>query len=336
MFQITEFTYARLASITARVEKHGDDDKPAVSLKLEIEAPNTLLDVIDPGIRHSLYKAVDDQEQLPGVEPATPVLRCNSFEKHALTTAHEGWTLAVDYGINEEAPMVFGGCKVDKFAVEAKQGGSIVLSFRVGTSDIDADKVGRLHMHNGDDIAVTLKAPEKKPDAIDGSVEAFEADHPGAGEGDATDLFAETSSEGDAAKPDSNVPDDDPFYPDAVALVRAKMRASISLVQRDFQIGYNRAARLLERMEAEGVVSAQDAEGNRTVIGAALNPDAMDAGGSKRTARGRDKTKAALAAGLAQHQASDSTQALTAASDAAQAHIKAVAAKHEAAEGAAS
>lgn len=147
--------------------------------------PNTLLDVIDPQIRHALYMPVDGQDQLPGVEPATPVLRCNSFEKHTLATAHEGWTLAVDYGIDEEAPMLFGGCKVDKFSVDAKQGGSVVLSFRVGTSDIDADRLGKLGMHNGDEIAITLKAPEKKQEAIDGSVEAFQADHPDAG-----DLFA--------------------------------------------------------------------------------------------------------------------------------------------------
>ncbi len=44
MFQIPEFTPARVASITNRVEKHGDDDKPAVSIKLQIEGPNTLLD----------------------------------------------------------------------------------------------------------------------------------------------------------------------------------------------------------------------------------------------------------------------------------------------------
>lgn len=40
MFQILEFTYATLASLTTRVEKHGDDNKPAVSMRLEIEAPN--------------------------------------------------------------------------------------------------------------------------------------------------------------------------------------------------------------------------------------------------------------------------------------------------------
>ena len=47
-------------------------------------------------------------------------------------------------------------------------------------------------MHNGQSIWITLKAPEKKPEPIDGTQEAFDADHPGTGEGDATDLFAQT------------------------------------------------------------------------------------------------------------------------------------------------
>ena len=53
MFQLTEMTQATIASVTPRVEKHGDDDKPAVSIKLQqIEGPNTLLDAIDTNIRH--------------------------------------------------------------------------------------------------------------------------------------------------------------------------------------------------------------------------------------------------------------------------------------------
>jgi hypothetical protein len=185
MFQITDMTEAHVCSVTNRVEKHGEDDKPAVSIALEITAANTLLDAIDPMLRHALYTAVEGQEQLPGVEPATPVLRCNSFEKHMLTTSHDGWALAVDDGIDGTAPMVFGGCKVDKFTVDPKQGGSIVLRFRVGTSDVDADKLGKLAMHNGQSIWITLTAPEKPADAIDGTQAAFDADHP-----DATDLFA--------------------------------------------------------------------------------------------------------------------------------------------------
>lgn len=185
MFQIHDMTEAHLSTVTNRVEKHGDDDRPAVSLGLEIMAPNTLLDQIDPALRHALYKAVDDQEALPGVEPATPVLRCNSFDTHALTTVHEGWTLAVDDGIDDTRPMMFGGVKIDKFKLEAKQGGIIVLRFRAGTCDIDADKLGKLAMRNGQSIWITLTAPEKNAAAIDGTQAAFDADHPDAG-----DLFA--------------------------------------------------------------------------------------------------------------------------------------------------
>jgi hypothetical protein len=206
-FEIKTMTEARVASVTNRVEKHGDDDVPAVSIGLEITAANTLLDTIDTTLRHALYKAVEGQEDLPGVEPATPVLRCNSFETHALTTTHEGWTLEVDDGIDGTQPMVFGGCKLGKFRVQAKQGGSIVLTFRAGTSDVDADKLGKLGMHVGQSIWITLHAPTARPDAIDGSVGAFERDHP-AGEGDATDLFRQKHGAGGAG-PD----DDEPAAP---------------------------------------------------------------------------------------------------------------------------
>ena len=97
----------------------------------------------------------------------------------------------MDDGIDDTKPISFGGCKVDKFSFEAKQGGSIELRFRVGTSDVDAEKLGKLAMHNGQSIWITLRAPEKKPDAIDGSTEAFEKDHPDAGT-----LFAEAHGDG--------------------------------------------------------------------------------------------------------------------------------------------
>lgn len=58
----------------------------------------------------------------------------------------------------------------------------------------------------------------------------------------------------------------DPFYDKAVELVVEKQHASTSLVQRVFRIGYNRAARIIERMEREGLVSAQDGARPREVL----------------------------------------------------------------------
>jgi hypothetical protein len=161
MLQIQEFTEARMATLTTRIQKHGDEDVPAVSLGLVLTVANTLLDSIDPCIRESLFKRIDGQPDLPGVESSTPVLRCNTVDSTRLTTKYEGWTLEVDDGIDDTQPKTFSGCKVDKFVVEAKQGGSCVLSLRVGTSDLDAERSGLLAMHVGQSIWIKLRAPEK-------------------------------------------------------------------------------------------------------------------------------------------------------------------------------
>lgn len=173
MLQIHEFTEAHLATLTPRSQKHGDDEVPAVSLGLELTVGNTLLDAIDPNIREALFKRIDGQPDLPGVESSTPVLRCNTIDRVTLPTKYEGWTLEVDDGIDDTTPKAFGSCKVDKFSVEPKQGGSCLLRIRIGTSDLDAERSGMLGMHVGQSIWIKLRAPEKQveepvqPDAED-------------------------------------------------------------------------------------------------------------------------------------------------------------------------
>jgi DNA segregation ATPase FtsK/SpoIIIE, S-DNA-T family len=74
-------------------------------------------------------------------------------------------------------------------------------------------------------------------------------------EGGAQDLFGET--------PDAEA---DPLYDEAVSFVLRTRRASISSVQRQLRIGYNRAARLVEQMESAGLVSPMGTNGNREVL----------------------------------------------------------------------
>lgn len=192
-FELLEFNEAHVATFTKRVEKHGDEDKQAVSMGLEITTKNFVLDMLDAQLRHALFKAKDeDQEDVPGVPASTPVLRSNAIDRVVLPNKHEGWTLVVDAGLGEDSPMKLGGVKLSKFSVEPKQGGSVVLRFTAGTADIDAEKLGYLGMHHGDSLWIKLHAPTVKPDAIDGTQEAFDADHP---EPDATDLFAAQGEE---------------------------------------------------------------------------------------------------------------------------------------------
>ncbi len=71
----------------------------------------------------------------------------------------------------------------------------------------------------------------------------------------------------DAAAPgDAPQGEADPLYDQAVEVVVKSRRASISFVQRQLRIGYNRAARLLEQMEQSGLVSAMQSNGNREIL----------------------------------------------------------------------
>ena len=276
MFQLQSLTEVRVTSVTNRVERHGEDEQPAVSLGLELTDANTSLDLIDPKIREALYKAVEGQDQLPGVEPATPVLRCNAFDRHTLATAYEGWTLSVDDGVDESKPMVFGGCKIDKFSVEAKQGGSVVLRFRAGTSDVDAEKLGKIAMHNGQSIWITLSAPKPGDEPIDGTTEAFRKDHP-----DATDLFtAGGADDPDGADSEGGDPDVEAGGDDEGAPQDLEDRLDGALAKADDSWPFPRG-------EVPSEAPPQSVTTERTTRSPA----------GSRTARGRAATAKALAAG---------------------------------------
>jgi S-DNA-T family DNA segregation ATPase FtsK/SpoIIIE len=83
------------------------------------------------------------------------------------------------------------------------------------------------------------------------------------------EVTEETSESGGAEG--GGTGEQDPLYDEAVRIVTESRRASISLVQRRLRIGYNRAARIMEDMEAAGVVSSMDNSGSRDVLAAGLD-----------------------------------------------------------------
>lgn len=162
VFQIEPRTAAVLTTVTNRVEKHGDDDKPAVTLAFQVDLPNTILDLIDSSLRQALYMAKPAATpELPTVEASTPVLRSNAIDVvHLTKRAYEGWTLQIFDSVDEQKPpLVFGACKVDKMTVEPKQGGTVRVRFNCGTSDVDDKRGGWLLMHNRQDVSIGLTAP---------------------------------------------------------------------------------------------------------------------------------------------------------------------------------
>ena len=77
-------------------------------------------------------------------------------------------------------------------------------------------------------------------------------------------LTGGSSADGEGAEGGDD--ESDPLYDQAVAFILRTKKASISSVQREFRIGYNRSARLLEQMERSGVVSPMQSNGSREIL----------------------------------------------------------------------
>jgi hypothetical protein len=198
IFELPNETECELTSFTGRVQKSGGDDVPAVTFRLKMAGvSNTLLDKFSPTFRHVAYAAVEGQEQLPGVEPTTPILRSKDLKHWSCETVHEGWTVTVARGINSDSALVMGSSKIDNFEFDLFDGGYCNLEFRISTADVDESGAGMLWGRQKCKVFVRIQAPELPKPAIDGSVEAFKKDHPDAREPDATDLFAAGGESGD-------------------------------------------------------------------------------------------------------------------------------------------
>lgn len=76
---------------------------------------------------------------------------------------------------------------------------------------------------------------------------------------DAEDMFSESGGGADANS-------GDPLFAQAVELIRREKKISTSFIQRHFQIGYNKAARIVEQMEKQGIVSAANHQGKREIL----------------------------------------------------------------------
>lgn len=195
MFELKTTTEAELTAFVGRTQKSGPDDVPAVSFRLRItDVENALLDVFSKTLRPAIYMAAPGQEDLPGVEPSTPLLRSKDVTHLAPEFRYEGWKVSVARGMNDDA-LQMQQAKVDDFKFDFYEGGRFDYDFRVSTADLDEAGAGMLWGRQKRKVFVRIVAPElPAPGATEATGAAIDGTkgHPGAAAAQETaeDLFA--------------------------------------------------------------------------------------------------------------------------------------------------
>lgn len=190
----------KLLKTTPNKEHHGDQLVQAISLRLAWETTNENLALLHPQLKDMLFwrpPQMDAQQTVEGVPETTPFLRVPAVALPLkLDVSFTGYTFTIEHGIDDSSALELYLCTLSKFAVDAKEGGTSTIMWSLGSNkEITPELVGELCALEGGEIVAWLKPPaiDAAP-VIDGSNEAFQADHPEAG-----DLFAAGAGDADPA-----------------------------------------------------------------------------------------------------------------------------------------
>ncbi|WOE71204.1 DNA translocase FtsK 4TM domain-containing protein [Hydrogenimonas thermophila] len=150
------------------------------------------------------------------------------------------------------------------------------ISYRVGQkidSKVILDSIGAESLLGRGDMLFTppgggglirLHAPWSSEEEIENIVEYLKAQRPVEYD---EHFLIEGDSETESTGSVGTVDDIDPLFEEAKQIVLNDKKTSISYLQRRLQIGYNRAARIIEQLESMGIISAPNAKGHREIIG---------------------------------------------------------------------
>lgn len=206
----------KLLKTTPNKEHHGDQLVQAISLRLAWETTNENLALLHPQLKDMLFwrpPQMEAQQTVEGVPETTPFLRVPAVALPLkLDVSFTGYTLTIEHGIDDSSALELYVCTLQKFTVDAKEGGTTTIVWSLGSNkQITRELVGELCELEGSEIVATLTPPAiDSGDVIDGTTEAFKADHPGA-----ADLFADRVDDGGNVVIDFGRPDDDSAGPGA-------------------------------------------------------------------------------------------------------------------------
>lgn len=245
-------TLTSIININFRKENHGKEEVLAADVKFTMTLPISLLHdlaVDQPPIPFSEF-FYDDPV---AVESSTVEGETYSRKRElgiggiSLSTQLFSHELQIQSDGEHMPPIDFSDVKINNLSVAFEDNRQMKLTGRFQFEVPEDDElIGRLAEFIKSDAKVTI-TPPKQMDLIDNAEESNVVD------------FEEGGT------------DEDPMYEQAKELVINSQRATISSLQRELKIGYNRATRLIERMEAEGVVGPHQDNAPREIL---IQPDA--------------------------------------------------------------
>ena len=161
MFDLKQIV--KLANVNPRAELHGEDPKPAFDLKIEATCPSSVLTYLHSELRQFLFKKDENPDLVDQVieGDGLTVLRFPKMGPMKWDWEGTGYTATVDYGMGGESNIVLRDCKVDHLKIEAQNGGSVILTFRV-IAHPESEDVGKLCEFIQRDIDLELTPPEPK------------------------------------------------------------------------------------------------------------------------------------------------------------------------------
>lgn len=160
-----------LANLTTRVEKHGDEDKPAASLKCEITLANTVLDQFNPKLLKAFYENNEAKAQAELIKnDMFPDLKFLPLKPISWDEEYENNRVLLVNDLNpEEVNFILADCTLKGFSFTMKDGGSVTVSFTINC-DPSGEAIGWLYNMQKHNILITIEAPEAL------KVEQMEAD----------------------------------------------------------------------------------------------------------------------------------------------------------------
>jgi len=157
--EVTELTTMRITHVNPRTEEHGDALVPALDVRLEWETTSAVLDRFHPELRGALYWANEEarsQPNIDGVEAISGNLIFPDLDALRWKGKPEAlYTLAIE--LPSLAPVILAGCKLGGLVLDAKEGGTVVVSFRLQCSPVGEREAGKLSTMIGARVLATLR-----------------------------------------------------------------------------------------------------------------------------------------------------------------------------------